>query len=320
MSVDFAAGSQLMGIRSRNFYHLTNLTSITIPSDVTFIDNIAFDGCSGLTSITIPASVTSIGEYVCRGCFSIADVYCYATPGEMIWGLYPSEFKADKATRFHVADASVWEEKFPDANVTFVSDLDDYFVEDNLRYRVLHQTEARASMHRAEGQNIVEFVGYKSVLTGAVDIPATVNHDGVDYAVTSIGESAFANCRSMTSVTIPSSVTNIEDSAFEGCTGLTDVYCNSDPAQLTWNADAQSFMANKATKFHVTDASAWEEQFADANVTFVDDKAPDSDAIESVTSADASNGAWYNLNGMRLKGKPVIPGVYMKDGKKVMVK
>ena len=235
----------------------------------------------------------------------------------MRWRPFSSEFMPDKATKFHVADASVWEEKFPDANVTFVGDLDNFFVEDNLRYRVLHQTETRASMRRAEGQSSVELVGSATSPTGAVDIPSIVKHDGVDYAVTSIGENAFTNCSGITSVTIPSSVTNIENGAFDGCTGLTDVYCNADPAQLTWSTDAQSFMADKATKFHVEDVSAW-SAFSGANVTFVDDKTPNT--INSITSTDASDGAWYTLNGQKLERKPTAPGIYVKDGKKVYVK
>ena len=128
-----------------------------------------------------------------------------------------------KATNFHVADASVWEEKFPDANVTFVGDLDDFFVEDNLRYKKIHQTETRASVRKAEGVNAVELVDCATAPKGAVDIPATVKHDGVDYSVTTIRESAFTNCTSLASITIPASVTGIGERAFFNCTSLTSV-------------------------------------------------------------------------------------------------
>ena len=43
-------------------------------------------------------------------------------------------------------------------------------------------------------------------------------------SVTSIGEDAFSCCKSLTSVTIPGSVTSIGSSAFYGCSSLTDVY------------------------------------------------------------------------------------------------
>ena len=41
--------------------------------------------------------------------------------------------------------------------------------------------------------------------------------------VTSIGQSAFYYCRSLTSVNIPDSVTSIDNSAFSGCSSLTSI-------------------------------------------------------------------------------------------------
>ena len=57
----------------------------------------------------------------------------------------------------------------------------------------------------------------------SVVIPETVEYSGVVYSVTSIGTSAFYECTSLTSVTIPGSVTSIGGSAFSGCSGLTSV-------------------------------------------------------------------------------------------------
>ena len=53
--------------------------------------------------------------------------------------------------------------------------------------------------------------------SGNVSIPKEVSYNGRKYSVTSIGNSAFYNCNSLTSVTIPNSVTSIGNSAFYGC-------------------------------------------------------------------------------------------------------
>ena len=54
-------------------------------------------------------------------------------------------------------------------------------------------------------------------------IPETVTHDGINYSVTSIGDYAFLDCRSLTSVTIGNSVTSIGSGAFDGCSSLTSI-------------------------------------------------------------------------------------------------
>ena len=84
-----------------------------------------------------------------------------------------------------------------------------------------------------------------------ISIPKNITHNGITYSVTSIGNSAFANCSSLTSViipnsvtsignwaflgcsslisvTIPNSVTSIETSAFSGCSSLTSITCEAE--------------------------------------------------------------------------------------------
>ena len=55
---------------------------------------------------------------------------------------------------------------------------------------------------------------------GPVVIPASIQVEGVDYTVTSIGEKAFDNCHNLSSITIPTSVTTIRKGAFEFCSRL----------------------------------------------------------------------------------------------------
>ena len=57
--------------------------------------------------------------------------------------------------------------------------------------------------------------------TGDLTIPASVSYGGHDYAVTTIGESAFLYCFYLTNLSIPNSVTTIEASAFAYCQGFT---------------------------------------------------------------------------------------------------
>ena len=56
-----------------------------------------------------------------------------------------------------------------------------------------------------------------------VTISETVTYNGTTYSVTSIGDDAFFDCRSLTSITIPNSVTSIGDRAFAYCSSLTSI-------------------------------------------------------------------------------------------------
>ena len=69
--------------------------------------------------------------------------------------------------------------------------------------------------------NTAKVVGYLSPTS--ITIPSIVQYNGVQYTVTEIGEKAFNDCSSLTSVTIPNSVTSIGDDAFNDCSSLTSV-------------------------------------------------------------------------------------------------
>ena len=86
------------------------------------------------------------------------------------------------------------------------------FTADNLKYTVTDETT-----------HTVELTGYVTKPTGALTIPATVTNESTEYSVTSIGNSAFRSCSSLTAVTIPASVTKIDSYAFSWCSQLTAV-------------------------------------------------------------------------------------------------
>lgn len=59
--------------------------------------------------------------------------------------------------------------------------------------------------------------------TGALVIPDSITHNGINYPVTTIGYAAFRYCSGLTSVSLPSTVTLIGSDAFSNCTGLTTI-------------------------------------------------------------------------------------------------
>ena len=73
------------------------------------------------------------------------------------------------------------------------------------------------------GPNEAEVTSNPQGYTSSVVIPATITYDGAKYSVTSIGNYAFYNCTSLSSVTIPNSVNTIGEWAFCYCSSLTSV-------------------------------------------------------------------------------------------------
>ena len=65
----------------------------------------------------------------------------------------------------------------------------------------------------------VTITGCDTSASGALTIPSTIS----GYPVTSIGNSAFEDCTSLTGITIPDGVTRIGYSAFQGCSNLTNI-------------------------------------------------------------------------------------------------
>ena len=106
---------------------------------------------------------------------------------------------------------------------------------------------------RDDGQSYA-ITGANSNIYGDITLPSTYNDKpittigerafyectsltsvtfGENSQLTTIGESAFSGCDSLTSIVIPDSVTTIGSYAFEYCTGLTNVYYTGTEEQ--WN-------------------------------------------------------------------------------------
>ena len=81
-----------------------------------------------------------------------------------------------------------------------------------------------------------EVLSYTGTATEVV-IPS--NYNG--KRVTSVGEQAFVNCRSLTSITIPSDVTSIGTRAFNGCYRLVEVY-NLSSLNITKSTDDNGYV------------------------------------------------------------------------------
>lgn len=96
----------------------------------------------------------------------------------------------------------------------FSSAYSEEFMEDGINYRINSSNPLDVSVCRLPNS---------THYSGDIDIPSSVEHEGVKYTVSGISNWAFENCSEITSISMPQSIVEIGESAFAGCSQLTSL-------------------------------------------------------------------------------------------------
>ena len=186
------------------------LTSVTIPSGVTSIENSAFVMCSLLTAVTIQGDVTSIGDKAFQSCSSLTAFTIPSSVTTIGASAFTSCGKLENIT-IPSAVESIGESAF--SNCYFASS------------KFINNSSLDEVANNYWGATIVDSDTNGILVTNNVLIKSrgTATNITIPNTVTSIGQEAFQSMTGITSVTIPNSVTSIGNDAFYYCTGLTSV-------------------------------------------------------------------------------------------------
>ena len=202
------------------FSWCSSLSKIVIPSGVTSIGKGAFSYCDSLSEIVILFSVTSIGDSAFSCCVSLSEIVIPSS----VTSIGDSAFSCCSSLQYISIPKSViclngnpfdeWNGKLECLSPNFVYEDDVLFNKDKSRIISFRKQNVESYVIPSSVTSIGDsaFRGCRSL--SEIVIPSSV---------TSIGDSAFLDCRSLSEIVIPSSVTSIGDHAFFGCRSLSEI-------------------------------------------------------------------------------------------------
>ncbi len=194
------------------FLYCSNLASVTLSEGLQSIGGSAFSGCSSLQSIIIPQSVTEIGSSAFSNCSSLASV----TLSEGLQSIGSSAFAGCTDLRSITIPESVEDIGSDVFSDTGIYNRSEYWEDNTLYLNNCLVAIKGETVYVREGTRLIA----DNIFSYNKEVTSVIISEG---SITSIGGWFFADCTSLTSVTLPKGLTIIGGHAFNGCTSLTSV-------------------------------------------------------------------------------------------------
>ncbi len=209
-------GNSVTSIGEYAFCDCDSITSMIIPDSVKSIGDSAFADCRLLASVTIGNSVTSIGEYAFDSCFDLTSINIPDSVTSIGYGAF-------------VVCRSLKSVSIPDS-VTSIGDrafvrctsLESITVDENNQY---YSSDGYGALYNKDKTELIQY-----------PIGKTITELIIPESVTSIGDSAFADCSYLTTVIIPDSVISIGNYAFDSCFDLTSITIGDSVTSIGYGA------------------------------------------------------------------------------------
>ena len=191
----------------------------SIRKGVKVIGDWAFGWCRSLKSINIPNSVTNIGDSAFESCSSLSNINI----PNSVTNIGDSAFESCRSlSNINIPSSVVningnpfcdWNGKLHNESKVFVYE----------RQVLFNKDKTTLIAYRSKEKNYIIPNGVTNIGDRAFSECKSLTSIKIPNSVKNIGDSAFYGCRSLTSINIPDSVTNIGDKAFWGCSSLTSI-------------------------------------------------------------------------------------------------
>ena len=274
--------NSVTSIGAAAFAGCESLSSVTIPNSVTSIGNVAFAGCKSLTSVTIIKGATSIGDQAFRDCKSLKSVTIPNSVTSIGEGAFEGttlykktanwengalyidncliKVKTDFAGHFHIKENT---RVIADGAFEGCTSLTSVTIPNSVTsigWRAFEGCKSLTSMVVASGNSTYDSRDNCNAIieTATNTLIAGCQNTTIPNSVTSIGDQAFRDCKSLKSVTIPNCVTSIGDWAFTGCSSLTSVTIPNSVTSIGWGAfEGCSSLKSVTIPNSVTSIGCW---------------------------------------------------------------
>ena len=196
------------------------LAEVVIPNSVTSIGNSAFANCSALSNIAIPDSVTSIGNYAFSSCCFLSDIIIPDSVENVgngafeYCGLLECISIPESVIYLNGNPFCNWKGKLECLSSSFI-------YEDDVLFNMKKSEIISFRKQKIESYIIPDSV--TSIGDSAFSGCHSLSNIVIPDSVTSIGNYAFSSCCSLSGVIIPDSVTSIGNHAFKGCSSLSNI-------------------------------------------------------------------------------------------------
>ena len=194
---------------------------ITFDGTIDSVGYMAFQYCETLTSITLPNNVASIGKHAFYYCSSLIAI---AIPNSVTHIDYWVFRGCSSLTSITIPSSVISINKsFEGCNslesITVAADNSVYDSRNNCN--AIIETATNTLILGCKNTSIPNTI--TAIGESAFSNNSSLTSITIPNSVTSIGERAFLNCSSLTSITIPNSVTSIGESAFWGCESFASI-------------------------------------------------------------------------------------------------
>lgn len=301
----------------------SDITSLKLPNTPKLIDEDAFRECHYVKQLTIPASVDSIGPCAFNLWDALESVTIEDSPNVLHTGhggsyvnssIFSDQPLLKKAYVGRNHKSPLYGSMGWETNLFGRSHVEEITYGDYVTEIQKHELIECNSLKKVNLGKDITSIGDLAFsgcdLLSSIDLPATL---------TSIGVEALSWCPIET-IRIPASVATIGKDAFK-LTAMKNIYCyGTIPAVCNgWlfegvSKDNMTLHYPQGTRDAYKAAVCWKEFFDDHAIEF------DASGINTITIDGAQNGKAYNLKGQQINGQATSKGMYILNGKKVIIK